>query len=177
MALSNAETATNTTLSDADRDMLRVILTHWCRWSATYTKHVEESWVRCLKATYGKDNLKPILDTLFYEEELSKLPPEVRPTAPSMFLLANSQSYFVFVLEDQTFCSAGATLREVYDGLRDLKWHGDKDGDWPLELEVGPVPCDLDIFRLIVMEERTGVLLLLILKQNFRFECKFHSYT
>jgi hypothetical protein len=136
MALSNAETATNTTLSAADQDTLRVLLTHWCRWSATYPSHAEDSWVRCLEAIYAKDNLKPILDTLFYEEELSELPPELRPTPPSMFLLANSQSYFLFVLDDQTFCLAGSTLSEVYDGLRNYKWHGDNDGDWPMEPEV-----------------------------------------
>jgi hypothetical protein len=125
---------TGNTLSLADENYLRLILKHWCGWSATDTKHIHDSWVRYIQSEFSHlEGLVPILDTLVWPEELAKLPKGLGRSQCSLFLLATADSYFVYHFEDGALLRAGITLEEVYNGLKECRFHGHKEGDWEPE--------------------------------------------
>src|SRR5271170_7647451 len=99
------------------RKYLKLLLTHYSGWSATYVEHMHDPWVDCFRHSYPQfTGLVPILDSLTYREELKYLPPGMIPVRPSFILLANSDSYFVFETSDEGpgLFRSGRTLEEVY---------------------------------------------------------------
>jgi len=126
----NAEAARQERFTEDDLETLRLLLTHACGWSATYANHLADPWIRYLRAEFGNYELRPILDTLYYGEEIHQLPTGLVPGCPSMFLLGDVDSYFIYAFNNGELYKAGVSLKEVYDGLKDDKWHGNKEGDW-----------------------------------------------
>ena len=121
-------------LDVADERWLRLILSHWCGWSATKSSHMRDPWVKYLQALFRHlQGLVPILDSLVWPEELKHYPPGRSPPAPSLFLLATPQSYYVFQLDGLGLCRAGESLEEVYIGLKEGKYIGNDEDDWPGE--------------------------------------------
>jgi hypothetical protein len=117
-----------------DEQWLRTILTHWSGWSATDPAHMRDPWVQYLQALFGHlRSLVPILDSLVWPEELTHFPIGYSPIEPSFFLLATPQSYYIFDFEGLGLYCAGQSLEEVYLGLRDCRFVGDKEGDWSPE--------------------------------------------
>lgn len=117
-----------------DEPCLRFILTHWSGWSATDPEHMRDSWVRYLQRLFRHlDGLVPILDSLVWPEELTRLPVGYCPIEPSFFLLATSEAYYIFDLEGSGLYCAGKDLEDVYLGLRECRFNGDKEGDWTPE--------------------------------------------
>src|ERR1700737_1751570 len=117
-------------VSPVDEKYLRLILTHWCSWSATDSIHMRDSWIRYLQASFELDDLSPILDSLVWPEEIPSFPKRHYPPDPSFFLLATPMSYYLFILEDHSLLRAGESLREVYDGLKEGRFHCTNEGDW-----------------------------------------------
>jgi hypothetical protein len=127
-------------MSADDRYYLRSILSHSCGWSPTATEHSQDPWMRYLQAEYAHlVNLQPILDSFTWQEELRALPDGWDPPGPWLFLLETSNSFYVYDFENRCMCLAGSSLKEVYIGLKEARYRGDKDGDWDEE------SCSLDI--------------------------------
>jgi hypothetical protein len=138
-AVANVVRATGKRMSSDEEEALRLILTHACGWSATCPTHMDDNWVRYVRA-FPKvpiEGLYPILDSLTWEEDLEKYSPGCYPFDPSLFLFGNSQKYYLYYLEDDAMYCAGETLVEVYEGLKVARFHGDKEGDW-VDLEEHP---------------------------------------
>jgi len=59
-----------------------------------------------------------------YAEEVELLPDGLTPVQPQFFLLANSESYFIFDNTDtvETLFRAGNNLEEMYMGMKDWRW-------------------------------------------------------
>ena len=119
--------ASGRAFTTADERPLRLILTHWCGWSATKSRHRNDAWVNYIRQLYRD---VPILDSVACPEDLVHYPADHCSPEPSLFLLATRTSYYVFDWEDMGLCLAGTTLKEVYTGLREMK-HKDPDG-WPV---------------------------------------------
>jgi hypothetical protein len=129
-------TATGRTLSPDDEHYLRLILTHSCGWSPTYTEHMNDDWVKFFQMEYPHlEGLVPILDSLTYAEELIHLPYGLKPTRPTFFLLATPEYYYVYDFSDgsEFMCRAGFTLEDVYTGMNDYLYAGFQDNAWPDE--------------------------------------------
>jgi hypothetical protein len=121
-------------LDPTDENYLRHVLTHWCGWSPTVSVHRNDSWVQYLQTLFAHiKGLTPILDSLVWPEEVSQYPERLDPSEPTLFLLANDEAYFILVLEELGLYRAGESLREVYEGLQNDRWHGIKEGDWVAE--------------------------------------------
>jgi hypothetical protein len=101
---------------------------------------MDDNWVRYVRAwpKVPVEGLYPILDSLTWEEDIDKYPPECYACNPSLFLFGNSQKYYVYYLEDDAQCCAGETLVEVYEGLKVARFLGDKEEDW-VDIEQHPV--------------------------------------
>jgi len=117
-----------------EEQYLRFILTHWSGWSATDPGHMGDSWVQYLQTLFRHlDGLVPILDSLVWPEEVTRLPVGYCPIEPSFFLLATPEAYYIFDLDGSGLYCAGKDLEEVYLGLRECRFNGDKEGDWTPE--------------------------------------------
>ena len=126
--------STGRELTALEEQWLRLILTHWSGWSATDPTHMRDPWVQYLQALFGHiRGLVPILDSLVWPEELTHFPLGYSPIEPSLFLLATPESYYVFDLDGLGLYCAGQSLEEVYLGLRECRFNGDKEGDWSPE--------------------------------------------
>ena len=132
-------------IDSEEKEWLEVILSHWCGWSSTSPDHMDDAWVRYLQAEYRHlKRLVPILDTLVWPEELQDYPVGRSPPQPTLFLLANRSSYYVFHLGNAALYNAGQTLAQVYTGLKECRYYGDKEGDWkiePLSIDGDPGDC------------------------------------
>jgi hypothetical protein len=126
--------STGRSVNAYEEQYLRFILTHWSGWSATDPGHMSDSWVLYLQTLFRHlDGLVPILDSLVWPEEVSRLPVGYCPIEPSFFLLATREAYYMFDLEGSGLYCAGKDLEEVYLGLRECRFNGDKEGDWTPE--------------------------------------------
>jgi hypothetical protein len=125
-----------------EKQWLKLILSHWCGWSSTPIDHMNDAWVSYLQSEYRHlKGLVPILDTLVWPEELKHYPIGQSPPDPTLFLLANFDSYYVFHLEDASLYNAGKTLADLYVGLKEYRYHGNKKDDWktePLSIDGDP---------------------------------------
>ena len=72
--------------------------------------------------SYGLPDIRPILDTSVWPDELAQCPPELGPMTPWMFLQATSTSYYVYNLEDTTMFKVGSELSDIVDGLQRERW-------------------------------------------------------
>ena len=125
--------ATGRTLSPADETYLRLLLTHCCGWSATYREHMDDPWVKFFQIRYPQlKGLTPILDSMTYVEELAEFPDGYHIEAPQFFLLATADSYFVYDATDgeDALRTAGETLEDVYNGMKDCRWADSSDDPW-----------------------------------------------
>jgi hypothetical protein len=121
-------------LTTAEENYLRLILKHWCRWSPTAVSHMRDPWVRYLQSEFSHlPGLVPILDSVVWLEELDHLPRGFDGPQGSLFLLGTSDSYFIFHLEDGQLLRAGVTLKDVYEGLKECRFQGGEEDDWPSE--------------------------------------------
>ena len=133
--------ATGRVVSTADEKYLSLLLTHSCGWSATYLEQMGESWVQFFHEQYPQlKNLTPILDSMTYPEELIEFPAGydiVRQ--PEFFLLATPDSYFIYNATDGVdgLRPAGATLEEVYNGMKDWRWADSSEDPWDFVDDVG----------------------------------------
>jgi hypothetical protein len=120
----------NQDLSGPDQYYLRSILSHPCGWSPTAAEHSEDDWMHYLQTEYAHiENLRPILDSFTWSEELITYPDDLDPPAPSLFLLGTSDSFYVYDFENRRMCLAGTSTKEVYLRLNEKRYRGDKDGD------------------------------------------------
>jgi hypothetical protein len=118
--VSNVVRATGRPLTASDEEVLQRLLTHPGCWSTTPTTHMNDGWVRYIRA-YPKNpipGLTPILDSLAFPEDLRKYPPGYLPQEPSFFLFGTPKQFYVYCFIGDTLCRAGATLAEVLDGMR-----------------------------------------------------------
>jgi hypothetical protein len=125
--------STSRALSTGDEKYLHLLLTHYCGWSATYPEHMNDPWVKFFQTRYPQlKGLVPILDSMTYVEELVDFPERHDPKVPEFFLLATSDSYFVYNAIDgeDGLRTAGETLENVYDGLRDWRWADSSEDPW-----------------------------------------------
>jgi len=132
--------ATGQVISTEDEKHLSLLLTHPCGWSATYSEQMDEPWVRFFREQYPQlRNLTPILDTMTYPEELIDLPDGYVSSGPDFFLLATSDSFFFYDVTDgeQVLCSAGTTLEDVYNGMKDRRWADSSEDPWDVVNELG----------------------------------------
>jgi hypothetical protein len=94
---------------------------------------MNDPWMQYIHALFAHvKGLVPILDSLVWHEELEHYPVGRSPPAPSLFLLATPQSYYVFDLDGLGLFRAGETLEEVYYGLKQCRFIGGE-RDWPVE--------------------------------------------
>jgi hypothetical protein len=145
-------------LSSNDQYYLRSILSHTCGWSPTAKEHSQDAWMRYLQAEYAHlENLQPILDSFTWQEELDAIDAlSFEPPEPWLFLLATANSFYVYDFENRSMCPAGMSLEEVYTGLKDARYRGDKEGDWdeePRSLDINPA----DYFP-VYIRSREGML-------------------
>jgi len=133
--------ATGRTLSPKDEKYLRLLLTHWCGWSATYPEQMNAPWwADFFPVSYPQlKGLVPILDSMTYMEELIDFPDGHHFKAPQFFLLATPDCYFVYDATDaeEGLLSAGETLEEVYHGLKEWRWAESSEDPWDLVEEEG----------------------------------------
>ena len=125
--------ATGRNLSTADEKYLRLLLTHYCGWSATYPEHMDDPWVKFFQTRYPQlKGLVPILDSMTYVEELVDFPEEYTFKMPRFFLLATSDSFFVYdAMEgEDALRTAGDNLEDVYNGLKDCRWADSSEDPW-----------------------------------------------
>lgn len=156
-AVNNIE-GTGREFTSSDERWLRLILSHWCGWSATKSKHKNEAWVKYLQQLYSHlEGLVPILDSLAWPEDLAHYPAGLCPPEPSLFLLANAHAYYVFELDDLGLCRAGETLEQVYMGLKECKYRGGE-GEWPVEewFSKGLELDERDFFPIYERHHETG---------------------
>jgi hypothetical protein len=135
--------ATGRVLSPKDEHYLRLILTHPCGWSATYPSQVNSHWASFFKTSYPHlKELRLILDTMTYAEELKALPPGIRPERASFFLLSTPELYYVYDCSQSPAGAgyglnrAGETLEEVYLGMKEYKYLDSDDDYWECEEEI-----------------------------------------
>jgi hypothetical protein len=133
-ALANI-TNTGRMVSESEQQYLRVILTHWCGWSATDPGKMNEP---CFKYIQYRNRhlgrLYPILDDIWWPEDVQDIPPNLDPGLPSRLLFANDEHYFVYTLEYDFLYRAGKTLEEVFIGLKEGRDVGiPEDGSWEYE--------------------------------------------
>jgi len=107
-------------LCESERNSLRALLDHWCGWSATYPQHMDDSYFKYTQWAFHRKviNLHPILDSVWYPEEVRLLPERIFPDNYIYFLLANAEGYYVYSDQEDTLYNAGPTLEGVVDGLR-----------------------------------------------------------
>ena len=125
--------ATDRNLSTEDEKYLRLLLTHYCGWSATYPGHMDDPWVKFFQTRYPQlKGLVPILDSMTYVEELVDFPEEYDFDMPQFFLLATSDSFFVYdAMEgEDALRTAGDSLEDVYNGLKDCRWADSSEEPW-----------------------------------------------
>jgi hypothetical protein len=130
-AVSNIQKA-GIDLSLDDLKYLGLILTHWCGWAPTPPNHIDGSWIRYLQAEYSHLHpLVPILDTLVWPEELQNYPNGRFPRTPWLFLLASSESFYVYDFQNCYLCCAGTrSLEKLYVGLKEQRFRMMNEGDW-----------------------------------------------
>lgn len=88
-AVANIAATSRSIYSPDVEKYLPLLLTHESGWSATYPEHMNDEWVRFFRTSYPHlKGLLPILDSLFYVEELSLLPEGRDPERPEFLLLA-----------------------------------------------------------------------------------------
>jgi hypothetical protein len=111
-------------LYPADRKYLHLLLTHYCGWSATYPEHMDDPQVKFFQTRYPQlKGFVPILDSMTFVEELVDFPDGYDFSVPEFFLVATSDSYFVYDATDgeDDLRTAGETLEYVYNGLKDSR--------------------------------------------------------
>jgi hypothetical protein len=118
-AVENIE-RTGRILDDEDKKYLRWILTWYSGWSATPLTHFDDEGFQFLRYSYADLQLEPILDDITFPEEVAWLPDRDQIGEPCFILLASPTRYYIYVLDGELF-DAGATLKEVYEGLRDTE--------------------------------------------------------
>jgi hypothetical protein len=124
-----------------DEQWLKLLLSHWSGWSATDPEHFHDPWVRFIQALFGHiEGLVPVLDSLTWPTELKQFPVGFTPIEPSFFLLATLEYFYLFDLDGLGFYRAGRSLEEVYQGIKECRFAGGKEGDWKPEEW-----CDLDL--------------------------------
>jgi hypothetical protein len=128
-----------------------------------------------LQAEYAHlENLQPILDSFTWQEELDAIDAlSFQPPEPWLFLLATANSFYVYDFENRSMCPAGMSLEEVYTGLKEARYRGDKEGDWdegPRSFDINPA----DYFP-VYIRSREGILVLQnpTGKQIYRSHSKF----
>jgi hypothetical protein len=133
--------ATGRELSVVDESYLRLLLTHTCGWSATYPDHADDSWVKFFHIRLPQlEGLAPILDSMTYREELPDFPEDYYLPEPRFCLLATSDRFFIWDASDwgqDGLFIAGATLEEVYNGLKDWRWAESSEDPWEMADEEG----------------------------------------
>lgn len=118
-AASRNVTKTGRLLSDSERYYLGLLLEYWGGWSATYAQHMEDPCFKYIQWSFRNHvgHLHPILDDMWYPEEVRLLPHGIAPDSPARFLLADDKMfYFYLPLEDELY-KAGPTLEGVFNGL------------------------------------------------------------
>jgi hypothetical protein len=131
--------ATGRVPSSNDMKYLHLLLTHICGWSATYSIHLGDPFVKFFRLQYPQlTGLVPILDSMTYPEELKDFPEGYRLRGPWFFLLATPNCYYVYDVTDgeEALFVAGESLEEVYVGLRDWRWADSSDNIWEIVDEV-----------------------------------------
>jgi len=106
-----------------DEQLLGKVLSHWCGWSPTREDHQLDPWVRFLQKNYAHlEHVVPILDSLIWPDEITRYPLGYVPPRPCLFLLATGTRYYVYDFQNAAMNNAGASLQEVYDGLKNRGW-------------------------------------------------------
>jgi hypothetical protein len=124
---------------------------------------MDDGWVRYIRALPKEpiEGLYPILDSLTWPEDIEKYPPGTYPVDLSFFLFATPVKYYIYCYEDDDFHVAGDSMLEVYERMKVARFHGDKEGDWPV-LEKHPAIEQLtdDYFPEYGLTKDHGIILL-----------------
>jgi hypothetical protein len=121
-AIRNVE-LTGRKLGNGEKDSLKILATHWCKWSPTVAEHRNDSWVRLIRHAYPiLEGLQPVFDSLIWPNEIAQYPLGYIPSQPWLFLFATKTGFYIYDYQNDTMFEAGKTLREVIDGMRNQRW-------------------------------------------------------
>ena len=67
-------------------------------------------------------DLTPVLDNITYVELVAWMPRSISIDMATHLLLASSDRYYVYLVEFDELFDAGPTLKDVYEGLRQVHW-------------------------------------------------------
>lgn len=132
-ALINITNAGRIIISESEKGYLRFLLSHWRGWSATLPQHIEDPCFKCIQWRFRYlGHLYPILDNVWWPEEVELLPAGIVASTSSYFLLASAESYYVYIMEMDALFKAGNTLQEVFIGLKEHR-EQPRDDCWEYE--------------------------------------------
>lgn len=110
-------------LDDEEKNYLKILASHWCKWSPTVAEHRNDPWVLLIRHAYpGLDGLEPVFDSLIWPNEIARYPLGYVPMRPWLFLFAAQTGFYIYDFQGDTMFEAGGTLRQVIDGMRNQRW-------------------------------------------------------
>jgi len=105
-------------LSDSERYYLGLLLEYWGGWSATYAQHMEDPCFKYIQWRFRDvGHLHPILDNMWYPEEVQLLPHGIDPGSPTRFLLADDKMFYLYLPQEDELYKVGPTLEGIFNGL------------------------------------------------------------
>ena len=109
-------------LDDKERKYLRLVLSFWVGWSATAIEHMNDPAFRYIRHRYRQiKDLTPVLDNITYVEQVTWMPRSISIDMATHLLLASSGRYYVYLVEFDELLDAGPTLKNVYEGLQQVR--------------------------------------------------------
>ena len=123
-AVSNIERArVGQKLDDKERKYLHLVCSFWVGWSATAIEHMKDPAFCYIRHRYRQiKDLTPVLDNITYVELVAWMPRSISIDMATHLLLASSDRYYVYLVEFDELLDAGPTLKDVYEGLRQVQW-------------------------------------------------------
>ena len=118
-AISNIIRAGRTVSTPEEESILRHLLSHPSGWSACDPQHFNDPCFQYIQWRFRHlGPLYPILDDIWWEEVVDKLPFNIEASLVSRILLASESGFHVYTPEIDCMYKAGETLEQVFDGLR-----------------------------------------------------------
>jgi hypothetical protein len=133
-ALTNV-TDTGRILSKSEQNYLQILLSYWAGWSATDPQRKNDPCFKYIQWRFQHlGYLHPILDNVWWPEDVALLPDGISASLPSHFLLATSELYYVYITEMDELYKAGKSLEDVFIGLKEGRDKGTPEyGSWECE--------------------------------------------
>jgi len=100
----------------------RHILSFWGGWSATPVEHMNDPCFSYIRHRYRQiKDMTPVLDNIIYPEQVAWMPRSIYLEMATLLLLASPDRYYVYLVEYDALLDAGPMLKDVYEGLREVK--------------------------------------------------------